>query len=72
MNATREELAYGLLWTVETDREELHRARQAIYAAFGQDRQECARRGIEAALALGHEADHPTNADYWAGIKDET
>lgn len=60
-------LALGLLWMVNNHTQKTGAAYDALLQAFGKDG---LRQGIKLAIDSGHEADHPTGADYWAGKKD--
>lgn len=64
------ELAFGLLWMVETDNGKAHKAREVLKDTFRArwgDPHEAIRRGINAAIVAGFEADHPPGADWWCG-----
>src|SRR5574337_2016313 len=67
------ELAYGLLWMTMTSNPKVHAARSALRDAFRgrfRDPHDASKRGIQAAIAAGFEADHPPDADYWCGKRE--
>lgn len=63
-------LALGLLWMTERDNDKVQAAFKTLRDALGG--QNALRKGIEAAIDAGYEADHPPGADWWAGKKDES
>ena len=62
-------LALGILWMDERVTDKTHTAYQILRDALGG--KEALRKGIEAAIRAGYEADHPQGADWWAGKKSE-
>ena len=62
-------LALGILWMDERVTDKTHTAYQILRDALGG--KEALRKGIEAAISAGYEADHPQGADGWAGKKSE-
>jgi hypothetical protein len=70
--ATKEKaalLALGLLWMTERQSDKVQLAYTTLRDALGG--KEALRQGIQAAINAGLEADHPADADYWAGKKEE-
>ena len=63
-------LACGLLWMVDDRSEKEHAAFVALRDAFGGPGSTGLKSSIEYAIAAGHEADHPPDADWWAGKKE--
>ncbi len=61
------ELAFGLLWMVEHHTLKSGDAYEALSKALDK---EAKKRGIQAAIDAGHEADHPEGCDWWAGKKE--
>jgi hypothetical protein len=61
-------LALGMLWMTERHSPNAQAAFQTLRNALGG--QDALRRGIEAAIDAGFEADHPPGADWWAGKKE--
>ena len=61
-------LALGMLWMTERHSPNAQAAFQTLRNALGS--QDALRRGIEAAIDAGFEADHPPGADWWAGKKE--
>ena len=61
-------LALGLLWMTERQSDKVHRAYTILRDALGG--KDALRKGIQAAMDAGHEADHPHGADWWAGKKE--
>lgn len=61
-------LALGMLWMTERHSPNAQAAFQTLRNALGG--QDALRRGIEAAIDAGLEADHPPGADWWAGKKE--
>ena len=62
---TAAERAFGRLWMIEAERDpRSHEARQILADVLDM---EARRRGIEAAIDAGHQADHPPGCDWWAG-----
>lgn len=61
-------LALGMLWMTERHSPNAQAAFQTLRNALGG--QNALRRGIEAAMNAGYEADHPPGADWWAGKKE--
>lgn len=63
------ELAFGCLWMIDPERSaRAYAARQALVRFLDQAAK---KRGIQAAIAAGFEADHPHGCDWWAGKKEE-
>lgn len=63
-------LACGLLWMVDERGDKEHAAYMALRDALGGSGSEGLKAAIETAIAAGHEADHPPDADWWAGKKE--
>lgn len=63
-------LALGLLWMTERDNDKVQAAFKTLRDALGG--KNALRKGIDAAIDAGYEADHPPGADWWAGKKDES
>lgn len=61
-------LALGLLWMTERDNAKVQTAFKTLRDALGS--KDALRKGIEAAIEAGYEADHPPGADWWAGKKE--
>ena len=61
-------LALGMLWMTERHSPNAQAAFQTLRNALGG--QDALRRGIEAAIDAGLEADHPPGAGWWAGKKE--
>ena len=61
-------LALGLLWMTDRDNDKVQTAFQTLRNALGG--MDALRKGIEAAIDAGYEADHPLGADWWAGKKE--
>ena len=61
--------ALGILWMSERTSEKTQAAFKTLRDALGG--RNALRKGIEAAIDAGYEADHPPGADWWAGKKDE-
>lgn len=61
-------LALGLLWMTERDNDKVQAAFKTLRDALGG--KNALRKGIEAAIDAGYEADHPPGADWWAGKKE--
>ena len=61
-------LALGMLWMTERDNAKVQTAFKTLRDALGG--KDALRKGIEAAIEAGYEADHPPGADWWAGKKD--
>jgi len=61
-------LALGLLWMTERHSPKVQTAFQTLRNALGG--MDALRKGIEAAIDAGYEADHPLGADWWAGKKE--
>ena len=57
-----------MLWMTERHSPNAQAAFQTLRNALGG--QDALRRGIEAAIDAGFEADHPPGADWWAGKKE--
>lgn len=62
--------ALGILWMSERTSEKTQAAFKTLRDALGG--RNALRKGIEAAIDAGYEADHPPGADWWAGKKDES
>jgi hypothetical protein len=60
-------LACGLLWMVEHRSDKVKAAYVALRDAIGRD---ALGEAIKAAIDAGHEADHPADATWWAGMKE--
>ena len=60
------ELAFGLLWMKEQRGEKDGAAYKALSDALTKPAK---KRGIQSAISVGFEADHPVDADYWCGMK---
>lgn len=63
------ELACGLLWMVEYRSEKVRAAFHALRDALGGSGSKGLGKAIKLAIDAGHEADHPPEADWWAGKK---
>lgn len=63
-------LALGMLWMTERDNAKVQTAFKTLRDALGS--KDALRKGIEAAIEAGYEADHPPGADWWAGKKDKS
>ena len=61
-------LALGMLWMTERHNHKAQAAFQTLRNALGG--MDALRKGIEAAIDAGYEADHPPCADWWAGKKE--
>lgn len=61
-------LALGILWMDERVTDKTRAAFQILRDALGGH--DGLRKGIEAAIRAGYEADHPPGADWWAGKKE--
>ena len=61
-------LALGLLWMTERDNAKVQTAFKTLRDALGS--KDALRKGIDAAIEAGYEADHPPGADWWAGKKE--
>ena len=61
--------ALGILWMSERTSAKTQDAFRVLRNALGG--KNALRKGIEAAIDAGYEADHPPGADWWAGKKDE-
>jgi len=57
-------LALVLLWMTERDNAKVQTAFKTLRNALGG--KDALRKGIEAAIEAGYEADHPPGADWWA------
>lgn len=62
--------ALGILWMSERTSAKTQDAFRVLRNALGG--KDALRKGIEAAIDAGYEADHPPGADWWAGKKDES
>ena len=62
--------ALGILWMSERTSAKTQDAFRVLRNALGG--KDALRKGIEAAIEAGYEADHPPGADWWAGKKDES
>lgn len=63
-------LALGILWMSARTTEKTQAAFKTLRNALGG--KHALRKGIEAAIDAGYEADHPSCADWWAGKKDKS
>lgn len=63
------ELACGLLWMVEDRNGKVRAAFHALRDALGGSGSKELGAAIKRAIDAGHEADHPPEADWWAGKK---
>ena len=63
-------LALGMLWMTERHSPKVQTAFQTLRNALGG--MDALRKGIEAAIDAGYEADHPPGADWWAGKKEHS
>ena len=61
-------LTLGLLWMTERGNDKVQAAFKTLRNALGG--MNALRKGIEAAIDAGYEADHPLGADWWAGKKE--